>query len=355
MNPKEQYERGREFLLNLEGEVCIIYHKDSDGVSSAVQLYKFLSENDKEVIMVSPNDGPGLYMTGELIDQMKKCDNVIFLDIPLDQTSVPEKLDSNILVLDHHPITEDLNGRNILHLNPRFHDSNIYHPASHFIYRMLNKKKYLWIAAIGVVGDYGADDCEEFMKELKDEYPELVEEGISQKEAMDSRIGLYPKMIAAAKGIDGLDGIKRSFWLILNSGEHGDLMDTQLVEYYNEFQRELGRLVKDFEENTIHYPESNSYIYEVESEYAITSSLINKVSHQNEDAMIFFFNETDENIKVSCRCQSGRVHMGEFIRELAEGIGTAGGHEKAAAAGIDVDERDEFLDRLMDRLKDDSL
>lgn len=348
---KKQYERGRNFLSSLKGNVSIIYHKDSDGLTSGVQVYKFFKRNNNNIDTISPNDKSGINISNELIETVKESDNVIFLDLPVDQISIVNKFeDVEVLVIDHHIVTKDLNDRNILHINPRFYKEDIYLPAAYLCYKIIGNKDLAWIAGIGVIGDYGVDSCRDLIEEIKVTYPGLLGEDLTEKAIFKSRLGLYSEMINASKSIRGLKGLNEAFRIISKCETPEEFIESRLLKYYEKFQKELDKVEDEFEERGVFYSKANSYVYEIESKYNISSPFSSRIAEKYPDSVIFIITR-NKGTKLNVRCHSGRVNVGKFMSELTEGIGRGGGHPKAAGGKIPRRNTQEFLNRLEERLE----
>ena len=55
------------------------------------------------------------------------------------------------------------------------------------------------------------------------------------------------------------------------------------------------------------------------------------------DYVIIIYKKWNGAFKVSMRCQDGHINVGELGKKCSEGIGTGGGHKKAAGAFINKD------------------
>ncbi|MFB6088184.1 MAG: DHHA1 domain-containing protein [Candidatus Aenigmatarchaeota archaeon] len=348
---EEQYKLAKNILDDIEGGISIVFHGDGDGVTSAVQVSKYLENAGKEVILVEPNDKAGIYLSNELIERVKEAENIVFVDLAIDQTGVPEKIhDENVLVIDHHTIDEDLNEReNFTHINPRFYNSNLYLPAAYLCYRILNEEKFLWIAGMGVVSDYGVKDCQDLMKELEERHPELVEKGLTQEKSQESKIGFYSKLINSAKGVKGNKGLKEAYNILHDCEDHKDIMSGRLIKYHEKFEGELKRLIDDFEKNATHYSKSNSYVYKIDSKYRISSTLSTVMSERKPGSIIFVLRE-NSSLQLNVRCQTDRTDVSKLVKELVEGIGKGGGHPNAAGGKIPESNKERFMNRLKEKL-----
>jgi len=340
------YDRGRGFLSKLENP-AMVYHKDADGVCSAVVLQELVKS------AAHPNDGPGIQLSEGLLESLKEGNSVVFLDIPIDQLQVVENLkDRKIFVLDHHPPERDLTSENILHMNPRFEDEDAYLPTSYLSYKLLgSRSKQAWKAAVGVIGDHGVKGCEDLFEDVGSEYPETIEKGITYNSLKESKLGLIADMIDASKAVRGLDGIRRSFEVMKDAREPNDVLDTELKEFYEVYRREIERAADDFRRNSEYFPRTNSYLYELSSRYSIGSDLSTELSNENPDAVVIVYQIEDYGMKISGRCQSGRVDVSKIIKGAVKDFGSGGGHPQAAGGFVESGKEELALERFREKLE----
>lgn len=348
------YEKGKAFLKSLT-EPCMIYHADSDGLCSAVLVARFLGKEGIKTSFISPNDGPGIEVSKQLMEEISSSTSAVFLDFQVDSLGIIEKLKcEKVFVLDHHIPAKDLNEANVLHMNSRFDHPDSYFPTSYLAYHLLlpESKGLEWISLVGITGDRGFGECKDVMKKVREQYPELLP-SLGYDDVLKGAFGVISELIESAKAVKGLEGIRRAFPVFLEANEPRGVMDSFLMRWREDFRNELSRLEADFEESAEHYKPTDSYVYFIGSKYHISSFLSNVLADRYPGAVIFIIKKGG-GLKVSARCQSGRVNVAKLLEEVSRGIGRGGGHPKAAGAYIPLKE-DEFLNRLRERLQKDSL
>lgn len=339
----------RKQLNKLEDPI-IIYHKDSDGVTSAAMMHDYV--NAKTAL---PNDGPGIKITDELIDIINDYEAVLFLDIPVDQLNVIKDIEcKDIFILDHHPPDEDLsNGKDIVHMNPRFEDSEAYLPASYLVYRVVEDElgQEIWKAGVGVVGDHGVKNCKDLYKKIVELYPTMINgQEINQDVINDSNLGTISDMIEASKVMNGLQGIKESFDIIYESELMNDVFDTKLIKYYEKYKDILEREKKLFDSGALYFQNTDSYLYEVDTNYSINSSLSTMLADENPESAIYIY-QVNNGMKISARCQSGRVNVAENLKKAFNDYGNAGGHPQAAGGYAKSGKVETVVNRLKEILE----
>ncbi len=332
MTDKREMDKIKKFLSSIKN-CTLVYHGDSDGVCSAALLSKFLKDKIK---ISSPNDSHGIYITEELIDEINNYDKNIFVDLAVNQWDF-KKLNSEVLVIDHHSTKKDLNKeKNFIHINPRLKDPKCYIPASLLVYEILKKidkkiEKYAWIAAVGTIGDKG--DLSEIKFEEK--YEDLK---------------FLSDVIEANKGVKGKKGIEKAYEIFSKAETPEDVMDSNLINNYKKFEKALNDTLIDFRYHSQYFEKKDAYIYKIYNKYKITSTLATVLSEKKEDSAFFIY-KRDKVLSMSARCQTSRINLAELMEKLSRGLGSGGGHPPAAAAVIPIENADKFMERLKNYLE----
>jgi single-stranded DNA-specific DHH superfamily exonuclease len=326
----------RAWLRRIDEPCSLIYHRDGDGVCSAALFARELQRLRKKLMTATPNDMPGIGVSDSLLAEAKNP-FLIFTDLAVDEMFTSKKLnelDSHILILDHHVPRKNLTGPKIMHINPRFTKPEIYQPASYLVYKIAKLPDLKWIAAVGVIADHGEEDCQDLMNKIKNE----------------QTLALLSDSIAAAKAINGNNGIMEAFDIFVTADRPKDVLNSPLIRYVDKFKQELGTLEHDFLENATFFSKTNSKIYEVKSRYQITSSLANTLAAKNPNSVIILL-KFGKMLKVSARCHSGRIDVAKLLRETVTGLGVGGGHERASGAAVPARHVEKFMERLREKLE----
>ena len=324
----------------------LFYHSDADGVCSAALFLRFFED-----FRYSPRKGPA--MAKDFVDMVldKRPRLLVFLDMPVDQERktlnmfLKEIPKLRIIIIDHHITEKNIGSDRVVHINPRFLKSDAYIPAACAVYRILEEmgkdvRPMVWIAAMGVIGDYGWPDCHELIEECKEGYPSLL-----RGNPRESVLGKGAEMIASATTIKGLPGIGECLKVLLVAKGYEDFESSEnLQAWKREFDEEFGVVVSDFEEKKEVFEKEGLIVYEVKSRLSLTSVLSTHLGSRFPENVIAIKKADGERWKVSLRNQSGRVNLGVAVKEAVKGIGSGGGHEKAAAAL--VSDWEKFLKRL---------
>jgi len=337
-------------FLDTKGKGVLLYHTDLDGICSAAMLLRFYPD-----LKPVPREGP--ISDDRFIKSLisYKPDLVVIVDLPLDQEW--KKIDrlqrespgTRIILIDHHVITKDMNSDRVIHINPRFR-SNAYIATSSLVYNLLKEvgkpvQPLVWIAAIGVIGDYAFEDCRELLKECAKLYPELG------KDLAKSALGSISQLLMSAVILDGTTGVEKGLDILLKASGYRTLQQSKyLTESNKKVSKEIDRITKDFKKKAREYPELDLYIYTISSKLNIVSTISTMTAAKNPDKMILIIRQEKQYVKVSARYQAGDVNLNDLIKFAVDGIGSGGGHEKAAGAVVNRKDWPEFKKRLMQKL-----
>lgn len=336
-------------LLEDRGKKMLLYHSDPDGICAAAMIKKCFTN-----IESVPRKGPGF--TEEFLEAVtrKKPDILIAVDLPIDQEAKAiarlrkEIPGLRVSIIDHHIYERNMNP-GILHINPRFAKKDAYIPAACVVYRMLEKmglevKPMLWMAAAGVIGDMGMKDCKKLLGQAKKEFPYLFRKGF-----LDSEIMNAVETISATVTMKGLKGAGMCIKALRDSDGFEDFVRNEKLsglrkDFHEEFAYVAGGFEKERQEHT-----KRIWSYEIKSAYSITSIVANHFGSELPDRIIIIRKANPQGWKFSVRGQNMKVNLGDLVKKSIKGIGSGGGHERAAA-GITTD-WDKFMERFVKNAK----
>jgi len=335
-------------ILQSEGKKVLIYHTDLDGVCSAVLMLKFFKG-----FGLAPRDGP--FIDDRFLKELEKekPDLMVVLDIPIDQEwekveYLQNKLpDLKMVVLDHHIPEKNLNSDRNIHMNPRFKE-NVYIPASCMVYRLLENlgldvKPFIWIAAMGVIGDYGIEDCTDLFDECRKAYPSAIGDN-----PMKSSLRDISEYVMAALIMHGERGVEKSVEMLLGTDDFESVARNEYFRACREkVDAEMRRIMKDFEKKKRESVELGMLLYKLDSRLNLASTVSSIIAEKNPDKIVIITKHSGQYVKVSARYQKGGINLNDLMKSASEGIGSGGGHEKAAGALINRNDAEEFETRLI--------
>jgi single-stranded DNA-specific DHH superfamily exonuclease len=191
-----------------------------------------------------------------------------------------------------------------------------YIPTSYVVYKILEKMKcdvkpYKWIACAGIIGDYGKCMMER----------EIMKHGKRVSDLITSAIVL--------KSVKGSEKAKK---LLIRSETPYDFSTSELEKWHKIFVKEKNRIIADFETKKEIY--GDFIFYEIKSRMNLTSTISSVISERYPRNVIIIRKKSGDFWKISLRCQSGKLNVGEIARKASEGIGSGGGHEKSSGAVV---------------------
>ncbi len=331
--------------LEERGKKILVYHRDVDGVCSSTILMKFFPE-----LETIPREGPIIdkKFFRRIVSENPKV--LIFLDMPVDQEWEKvfkfrkELPDLKILIIDHHVPEKDMNSEHIIHINPRFLKGEYYIPASCVVYELLRKMKYdvkpyLWISLTGVIGDYGVKDCEWMFKEQE-----------KTSKIPHHKLFKFSNIISSAITFKGLRGCKKALELLLKSEGYEDFEKSRDLRTWNTIvQKEVKRIVNDFEKRKEVFEKERLILYEIKSRMNIASIIATVTAEKHPNYIVIIRKKSGNFWKISLRYQAGKVSMGDLAKFCSKGIGSGGGHVKSA--GAFSNNWEEFRKRVFEYLK----
>lgn len=314
------FNRAARFMQELEGKICIFHDDDADGVCGAAVVLAFLDQQGKSA----------KNLAGDIDEKnfkkyaKEKFDVAIFVDYPL--ADYPKFLDffkgKKILILDHHMPTHEINGKEIIYLNPRFKKKDLYYCSTHLAWDVCTAaglKGFEWLMRLGSVGDHEIEGTEE------------------ENEAID--------VVHAIQAIKKEEGMQK---LASDLSEMQKLSDFVYNPNYqkmkNILKREIDRQVSLFD---IEMPAQGIHFFEIKSSYSITSILANTLFDLYPSRTIILYTKKNGSWNISGR--SHKFDLNVAFKIASKNIGSGGGHP--VAAGARVSDFKIFRKRLLDVLK----
>ncbi|MCJ7816637.1 MAG: DHHA1 domain-containing protein [Candidatus Aenigmarchaeota archaeon] len=348
---KDQKELRRlEEFLKTPGKRLLFNHRDADGICSAALLLKFFGDFESNV-----RQGPRIEreFVKEIVE--KKPDMLVFLDLPVDQEwdkikEILEKLPkTRMVVIDHHIYERDMNSERIVHVNPRFFEDK-YIATSYVVYKLLqnlgkNISPFVWISAIGIIGDYDIKDCMDVLELSEKTYP-----GSIGKSPMRSKLGYASELICSAVTIKGNEGADSVLKILLESKDYKKFLQSKRLKIWHQKVRgEIRRVIKDAYRNREMHAKLGLHIYTIRTRMSLTSAVSTYFGEKYPDKTVIIRRKAGSEWKLSFRNQSGNVNVGNLAKKCVQGIGTGGGHKKAA--GAIVSDWEKFRETLLEEMK----
>lgn len=336
-NLSDLFSKGEEFFKSLtpDDKIALIYHMDMDGVCSAALVHralKLLSEKTGTEIKVSKSIVSTYVELEGILQDVDDFDKIIIVDIGVDKGIETGK---DTLWIDHHLIKSDLNSGSVVFINPRFEDEDAYQPASYVVYKLVSRfvdiKTYGWVAAIGIVSDWGYADC----RDVLDDWLKVK----TKDELYHTGIGQTGELLLGASYVIG---IERILDFLAESLSIEDIINNQeILNAYKEYDLVFKDGKKQFWENAETF--GNVVISFITPKIKrLSSPIINRVSFENPEKIFFLIESVGDEYKISARYQRAdtnkRVHLGRLMEKCAGG----GGHRAAAGGSVKPENIERF-------------
>ena len=162
MIPETELQDIRDMLQKAQ-DPLFLFDDDQDGLCSFLVLWRFFKK------------GKGFPIQGQLNDiviqkiQQERADLIIILDKAVLEEHFVQAMSIPIIHIDHHePLL--IKASHYHYYNPRKERDTDNRPTSYWAYQVT--KKDLWIAMIGIIGDWYIPG--DLIKEFQKEYPDLI-------------------------------------------------------------------------------------------------------------------------------------------------------------------------------------
>ncbi len=340
----DQFEMGKEFLRNikLSDKVLVVYHKDVDGVCSAVLFLEAFKK-----LGIKPSVICGIIEEPEkILSEIVNFDKIIIVDVAIDH--LHEKLKESgkdILFLDHHNPFTDMNNEKIVHINPHF-EKDVYQPASYVSYKFLSDivdiESRKWVAVLGVVGDYGFKDC----MDLLEGYVDVKVD----REMWDTDFG---KAAIKLGGAILEAGSEKAIDVVFEASKLNDVVENKIVvESYEKYNEGFENSKKEFEKNMENFDEVNLIFSVIEPSYKrVGSAIATQFVTKNPSKVVMVLEKIDKGYKIHARYHEKKFDLGALVKKCTESIGLGGGHKGAAGGIVEPDKLEEFKKRVIEELK----
>jgi len=324
--------------------ILIVCDDDVDGLCSAIVLKKTLERMGIKRIKTSQTS---IYKITKTNFNLRKFSKIIVMDLGIYslQKDLKELLGRNFLLIDHHPITQKIKSKNVIVINPRENNPEIYQPTSYITYKLCSRltkiKDMEWVAVLGTLGDYGFDDCKDLIKK----YIHIKK----KNEIWKTKFGKVAVILSV--GISNF-GPTFIFDIIKKSKNLSEIFrNKKLRKVYKKHSKFFGSEKKRFWKNVEIFKDIKLIISTTpENEKLIDKSVVSAISSEHLDTIIILIQKVDDVYRANVRYHGGDINLGELLSYSAWGEG--GGHRQAAGALIPLNKLSEFKKRFVKRIEE---
>ena len=150
--------------------------------------------------------------------------------------------------------------------------------------------------------------------------------------------------------LKGMRGVAECLKVLLVSGGFDRFLENRKLQgWRREVDDEVRAIEEDFGKKREDFGREKLVAYEVKSGINLTSMMATKFGERLPDKVVAVRKSLGDVWKVSIRNQKGEADLGKIVKKCVRGIGSGGGHERAAAAV--VSDWEKFLKRLRRELR----
>ncbi|MFA6268350.1 MAG: DHHA1 domain-containing protein [archaeon] len=331
--------RALSFLeLNQTKRIAIISDNDPDGMTSAVQMKKFLdSKKVGNKVFFYDHYSNSLSSPNDIFAKFSP-EKTIFLD--LNEGFISDvllqigKFTGPFLVIDHHQagVIRNNSYRCIVIKPASFTDIQpSRYPVSKMVHDLFGGND--WVCEIGVIGDFAFEQWADFLRKTEKKYNFSYAKFKELDDLVTCITSQYPeKMISL-------------FEFICSAKNPKDLLHSEFFAFKKLFDSKLAEQIKKFEESAECFNDVQICFFQ--GEVRFSSKLSNLISIKNPSKVIVIFEQPGELIKCSIRRQDFKVSCNDLAKAAVSGtpLGKGGGHIPAAGATFPKEYLDEFKKR----------
>ncbi len=333
----------REELLTCK-KPLFFFHDDADGLCSFLLLYRYIKEGKGVVVKASFGvDEMFLRKVGEY-----QPDKVFITDMAVVTQDFIRNVKVPIILIDHHPVKEKVRG--VKYYNPRLENPDLNIPATKICYDIVQQD--MWIGAVGTIGDWVY--IESFMKEVKKQYPKLLNKKIKTPESalFDSEFGklakifnfiLKGKITDINKCIKILTRISGPEEILEQTTSPGKFIYKKYESVVKPYENLLKMALKKASDDKF-------LIFPYASDESFTGELSNELLYRFSDKIIIIAREKSDEMRCSLRSPKN-INVREILMKSLVGIeGRGGGHEQACGVSVKREQWDTFIENMRNNL-----
>jgi len=338
----KQIQQLREELDSCE-KPLIFFHDDPDGLSSFLLFYKYIN-GGKGIVLKTTSEMPAHFARN--VEEYNP-DKVFILDKPKISQDFLDQVKQPVIWVDHH---EPVKRHKVKYFNPRVNNPKINLPASYLCYQVVEEN--MWISMVGCTGDWSIP---EFIDEIKEKYPDLIDKDVNKPEDVlfKSKFGklarifsfcLKGKMDDVKKCIKIMTRIKTPYELLNKESSQAKFVYKRYEKVNEEYQGILKDALKHKTKDKVFF-----YLYE-QNRMSLNSDLSNELLYKFPNKVIIIGRKKSGNVKLSLR--ANKYILPGMIKNALKGCdGDGGGHEHASGVSVKEKDFDKFMKQFKKEIK----
>ena len=325
----------RTYLEKAENPL-VFFDDDHDGLSSYILIKKEFEKIHGTVIKGGTKD-ENIYFNKI---QEYNPDLILILDRAEISQELIDSVNVPLIWLDHHPV---LDRKGVKYYNPRIHDPEDTRATSYWAYKLT--KKDLWIAMVGIIGDYHLP--EDLIKDF--EYKELFNNKTEHEDILyNSDFGKFVKIFnfilkgtttEVKKNINLLCKIKTPYEILNQETPAGKSLFKSYEKINIEYEKLLNNGIKSANDNKLllfTYPDSK---------VSLSAGISSELKYRFPDKLVIVAREKDDYMRTSLRCNN--LILQPILKKALDGLdGYGGGHDHAVGAQINVKDFSKFIENI---------
>jgi len=339
MLTEKQLKQIKDELDNCQ-KPLFLFDDDPDGLSSFLVLYRYKKEGKGIIVKSEPK------ISIKFADKVKEYnpDKVFVLDVPVIDQEFVDSINIPVIWIDHHspwPI------ENVKYFNPRVNgNDNI--PCSMICYKAV--KQDLWIAMIGIVGDWYLEYKNEFNKE----YNDLLGNINKPEEALfKTRLGDLIRIISfnlkgktqdVMKSIKILTRIKDPYEILEQKTAQGKFIYKRFENINKKYEPLLKKAVSMLKKK------DKLLLFTYKEVISFTKELSNELLFNFPDKIILICREKSGEMK--CSLRSSDILLPPIVENALKGVsGYGGGHEHACGSCVKIEDFRQYVKSIKEQIK----
>jgi single-stranded DNA-specific DHH superfamily exonuclease len=327
--------------LNRAQNPVFFFDNDVDGLASFLLLQRFIGRGKGVAIRSFPELNKSY---ARKINELKP-DVIFIVDKPLvDPEFFEDARTKNIPVvwIDHHPLQKV--PEDVSYYNPLQGDKPTNEPVSYWCYKIAGQD--LWISFAGCISDWFYPD---FAEEFRKKYPDLIEDYKKADEILfETKIGRLVNILNFALKDSTSNVVKMTKSLEKAKDPYEIFSDEKyahITSRYEHINKKFGDVFEKAEK--IAEKAKKLVFFKYSGEIKFSSELANRLMYKNPGKIIAVAMISGEKVNISFRGKKVR----DYIEKALEKIdGRGGGHEMAAAATIQKDDLERFIDAIEEQI-----
>ncbi len=337
---QKQINEIREHLEKAQNPL-FFFDNDNDGLTSFLLLRRFIDRGKGVAIKSFPDLNVAYYRKVKELNP----DYIFILDKPVVSKEFLEKAKQDnipVVWIDHHEIDLETIPSWVEYYNPLYSEGKTSEPVTEICYEIVGKKD-VWLNVIGCVADkYLPKDYNLFLKD----YSDL---GIKALEPFDifygSEIGKISRMIGAGLK-DRTSFVMKMIRFLIKVKTPYEILDEKIEnhEMHKRFNKLDEKLKKYLEKAKEGIDDSNVLFFRYSGDTSMSADLANRLGYEFPEKTIVVAYEKGARVNVSIRGAGVKSKVLEVLKSFP--LSTGGGHEDAVGCQLNLDELDEFVDKL---------